>query len=91
MTDAKTIAAKTVDAKAIAAMPFEQAMKQLEDIVARLEKGDISLEESIAAYETGEALKKRCEELLKQAEGRIEKIKLGADGKPTGTTPLDVE
>jgi exodeoxyribonuclease VII small subunit len=36
-------------------------------------------------------LKKRCEELLKQAEARIEKIKLGADGKPTGTTPLDVE
>ena len=44
-----------------------------------------------AAYERGEALKKRCEELLKQAETRIEKIRLGADGKPAGATPLDVE
>jgi exodeoxyribonuclease VII small subunit len=79
------------DAKTIAALPFEQAMKQLEEIVARLEKGDISLEDSIAAYEKGELLKARCEELLKQAEGRIEKIRLGADGKPAGTTPLDVE
>ena len=59
------------EAKDIAAMPFEQAMKALEEIVARLEKGDIGLEDSIAAYERGEALKKRCEELLKQAETRI--------------------
>ncbi len=79
------------DAAAIAAMPFEQAMKELESIVSKLEKGDISLEDSIAAYEQGELLKKRCEELLKQAEARIEKIRLGADGKPAGTTPLDVE
>ena len=78
------------DAK-IAAMPFEDAMKQLEAIVAQLEKGDITLEASIEAYTRGEALKKRCEELLKQAETRIEKIRLGADGKPAGTTPLDVE
>ena len=79
------------EAKDIAAMPFEQAMKALEEIVPRLEKGDIGLEDSIAAYERGEALKKRCEELLKQAETRIEKIRLGADGKPAGTAPLDVE
>ncbi len=79
------------DAKTIAEMPFEMAMKELETIVARLEKGDISLEDSIAAYEKGELLKKRCEDLLKQAEARIEKIRLGADGKPAGTTPLDVE
>lgn len=79
------------DAKTIAEMPFETAMKELETIVARLEKGDISLEDSIAAYEKGELLKKRCEDLLKQAEARIEKIRLGADGKPAGTTPLDVE
>jgi exodeoxyribonuclease VII small subunit len=79
------------DAKTIAALPFELAMKQLEEIVAKLEKGDIGLEDSIAAYEKGELLKARCEELLKQAEVRIEKIRLGADGKPAGTTPLDVE
>ncbi len=79
------------DTKDIEKMPFEQAMKELESIVTRLEAGDVGLEESIAAYERGELLKKRCENLLKAAETRIEKIKLGADGKPTGTTPLDVE
>ena len=79
------------DTKDIEKMPFEQAMKELESIVTRLEAGDVGLEESIAAYERGEHLKKRCENLLKAAETRIEKIKLGADGKPTGTTPLDVE
>ena len=79
------------NAEAIAALPFEDAMKELETIVARLEKGDISLEDSIAAYERGELLKKRCEELLNQAEARIEKIRLGSDGKPAGTAPLDVE
>ena len=79
------------DEQSIAEMPFEQAMKQLEEIVAKLERGDVSLEDSIAAYERGELLKKRCEGLLKQAEARIEKIKLGADGKPVGATPLDIE
>jgi exodeoxyribonuclease VII small subunit len=75
----------------IAALPFEQAMSELEGIVERLEKGSVSLEESIAIYERGEALKKHCENLLKSAEQRIEKITLGSDGKPKGTEPLDVE
>jgi exodeoxyribonuclease VII small subunit len=79
------------DARPAAEMQFEEAMKELESIVSKLEKGDISLEASIEAYERGESLKKRCEELLKQAEARIEKIKLGADGKPSGVAPLDVE
>lgn len=76
-------------AAAIATMPFEEAMRELESIVVGLERGDVSLEQSITLYERGEALKKRCEALLKEAEMRIEKITLGADGKPTGTTPLD--
>lgn len=75
----------------VAALPFEVALKQLEDIVARLERGDVALEESIAIYTRGEALKARCDALLKQAEARIEKITLGADGKAVGTAPLDVE
>jgi exodeoxyribonuclease VII small subunit len=79
---------KTAD---IATLPFEQAMAELEGIVERLEKGSVALEESIAIYERGEALKKHCETLLKSAEQRIEKITLGSDGKPTGTEPLDVE
>lgn len=91
MTDDRNIDARDIDARNIDSMPFEEAMKELESIVAKLEGGDVSLEASIEAYARGEALKKRCESLLKAAEMRIEKIKLGADGKPAGTTPLDVE
>ncbi|MGO9135388.1 MAG: exodeoxyribonuclease VII small subunit [Methylovirgula sp.] len=75
----------------IGAMPFERALAELEIVVDKLEKGAVSLEESIAIYARGEALKKRCEDLLKNAEQKIEKITLGANGKPTGTEPLDVE
>ncbi len=72
-------------------MPFERALAELEGVVDKLEKGAVPLEESIAIYARGEALKKRCEELLKSAEQKIEKITLGANGKPTGSEPLDVE
>jgi exodeoxyribonuclease VII small subunit len=75
----------------IASLPFEAAMKELEDIVDRLEKGSVPLEESIVIYERGEALKKHCEGLLKKAEARIEKITIGRDGQASGVTPLDVE
>jgi exodeoxyribonuclease VII small subunit len=75
----------------IANLPFEKALAELETIVGRLERGDVPLEESIAIYERGEALKARCEGLLKEAEARIERITLTADGKPSGTTPLDEE
>jgi exodeoxyribonuclease VII small subunit len=71
-------------------LPFERAIDELESIVKRLEEGKVPLEESVAIYERGEALKKRCEELLRQAEARVEKITLDAGGKPTGTEPLDV-
>ncbi len=74
----------------IAALPFEAAMKELESIVDRLEKGQVALEESIAIYERGELLKSHCDALLKSAEARIEKITLARDGRPTGTAPLDV-
>jgi exodeoxyribonuclease VII small subunit len=72
-------------------LPFERAIEELESIVKRLEEGKVPLEESVAIYERGEVLKKRCEELLKQAEARVEKITLDASGKPTGLAPLDVE
>ncbi|MCA0401751.1 MAG: exodeoxyribonuclease VII small subunit [Proteobacteria bacterium] len=75
----------------IAALPFEQAMKELDTIVTELERGDVSLEKSIEKYERGEHLKKRCEALLAEAEMRINKISLGADGKPAGAAPLDPE
>ncbi|NEU14915.1 exodeoxyribonuclease VII small subunit [Methylobacterium sp. BTF04] len=72
-------------------LPFEKALEMLEDIVRRLEKGDVPLDESVAIYERGEALKRHCEALLQKAEARIQKITLGADGKAAGTAPLDVE
>jgi exodeoxyribonuclease VII small subunit len=75
----------------IAAMSFEAALKELEQIVDKLEKGTVELEESIAIYARGEALKRHCNDLLKSAEQRIEKITLGTDGRPSGTEPLDVE
>ena len=75
----------------LAALPFEKAMAELEEIVTRLEKGSVTLEDSIAIYERGEALRRHCERLLQSAEMRIEKITLGSDGTPTGVTPLDVD
>jgi exodeoxyribonuclease VII small subunit len=72
-------------------MPFERAIEELESIVKHLEEGKVPLEESVAIYERGEALKKRCEELLRQAEARVEKITLDANGKPAGSEPLDVD
>lgn len=70
-------------------MTFERAMKELESIVGRLERGDVELEESIAIYERGEALRSHCDRLLRQAEAKVEKLTLGSDGKPKGTEPLD--
>ncbi len=58
----------------IAALPFERALQELEQIVDQLERGSVPLEESINIYERGEWLKKRCEALLANAEARIEKI-----------------
>jgi exodeoxyribonuclease VII small subunit len=70
---------------------FEKAVAELESIVARLERGDVALDESIAIYERGEALKKHCEKLLTAAENRIEKIRLDRSGQPAGVEPLDGE
>ena len=70
-------------------MSFEAALSELETIVQKLERGDVPLEQSIAIYERGEALKKRCETLLRGAEMRVEKIRAGADGSAADTEPLD--
>ena len=70
------------------AMSFEAALKELEAIVARLEQGEVDLEDSITLYERGQVLKAHCEKKLKAAEGRLEKIVLGASG-PSGTEPLE--
>jgi exodeoxyribonuclease VII small subunit len=73
----------------LAALSFEDALKQLETIVARLESGDAALDESISLYTQGDALRAQCEKRLKDAQARIEKITLGNDGRPSGTAPFD--
>ena len=72
----------------VAGLSFEKALGELEAIVQKLEGGNVPLEDSIAIYERGEALKTHCEALLKAAEMRIEKITL-RNGQATGTEPLD--
>ncbi|MBR2537170.1 MAG: exodeoxyribonuclease VII small subunit [Hyphomicrobium sp.] len=70
-------------------MTFERALKELEGIVGRLERGDVELEESISIYERGEALREHCDKLLRQAEAKVEKLTIGPNGRPKGTEPLD--
>ena len=70
-------------------LSFEAALKRLEEIVRTLEAGQAPLDESIALYAEGDALKRLCEARLGEAQARIEQITLGSDGKPSGTRPFD--
>jgi len=70
-------------------MNFEQALRALEDIVHKLESGEAPLDESIALYERGNALRSLCQQRLDAAKARIDAITIGADGSPAGTTPFD--
>jgi exodeoxyribonuclease VII small subunit len=72
----------------VSQMSFEEALAELESVVARLEGGQVPLEESIRLYERGDALRKRCEEKLREAELKVEKIVAGPDGA-TGTEPFE--
>ncbi|MGP6088116.1 exodeoxyribonuclease VII small subunit [Antarctobacter jejuensis] len=70
-------------------MSFEQAMAELEKTVGMLERGDVALEDSIKLYERGAALRKRCDQKLKEAEEKVAAITLDADGNPAGTKPVE--
>lgn len=67
---------------------FEDALLQLENIVRELEAGRIKLDDAVTAYEKAVALKQFCENKLKAAQLKIEKIQLSPDGEPQ-TVPLD--
>lgn len=73
----------------IANLSFESALEELESIVRKLETGEAPLDESIELYARGDKLRQQCQARLKAAEARIDKLQLDADGKPTGTEPLD--
>ena len=77
------------NAPPVSEMTFEAALKELEGIVGRLEQGEVDLEDSIALYERGQALKAHCEARLKAAEGRLEKVVHGARGVE-GVEPADL-
>jgi exodeoxyribonuclease VII small subunit len=70
-------------------MTFEDALKALEDVVRKLETGEVPLDESISLYERGEQLRKHCQARLDAAQARIEKIVAGPDGKAAGLEPFD--
>ena len=72
-----------------ATMSFEGALRALEEIVKRLESGDVPLDDSITLYERGEALRRLCQARLDAAQVRIERIVAGPDGAPAGTRPFD--
>ena len=73
----------------IATMSFEEALRALEDVVRRLEGGEVPLDESISLYERGEALRRHCQARLDAAQARIDKIVAGPDGKASATVPFD--
>ncbi len=73
----------------ISSLTFEDALKALEDVVRRLESGEVPLDQSIALYERGEALRAHCQARLDAAQARIEKIVAGPDGRASHAVPFD--
>lgn len=75
----------------IKTLSFEAALAELEQIVGRLEHGDVPLEESINIYERGEALRTHCDRLLSEAEAKLEKIAISPDGRAGQAEKLEIE
>ncbi|SIO18723.1 exodeoxyribonuclease VII small subunit [Vannielia litorea] len=77
--------------KPVAEMSFEEAIRELEAVVSRLEGGEVPLEDSIALYQRGSELRARCDALLKAAEEKVAKITTDAEGNAVGTQPMDAD
>ena len=75
--------------KPIAEMSFEEALRELEQVVGQLESGSVELDKSIALYDRGAQLKAHCDKLLAQAQARIEQITAAEGGVPSATAPFD--
>ena len=74
--------------KAVSEMSFEEAMTALEQVVTQLERGEVPLDQSIALYEKGAALKSHCAAKLKSAEEKVELIR-AAEGRAVSTSPVE--
>ncbi|MBS0482521.1 MAG: exodeoxyribonuclease VII small subunit [Proteobacteria bacterium] len=83
--------AMTSSAPDISALSFEDSLRALEEVVRKLESGEVPLDETITLYERGEALRKHCQARLDAAQARIEKIVAGPDGKAASAEPFDPE
>lgn len=70
-------------------LSFEEALRKLEDIVRKLESGDVPLDQSIELYSQGEKLRTHCQKRLEAAQAKVEKITLDRDGQPAGTSEFD--
>jgi exodeoxyribonuclease VII small subunit len=82
--------AESAPAAEIASLSFEEALAELEQIVRRLETGSAKLDEAIGAYERGALLKRHCEAKLREAQARVEKIVMNADGS-VGAEPQTLD
>ena len=71
-------------------LSFEDALKELEQIVEQLERGEVQLDQSIALYERGAGLKAHCEARLKDAQLKVDKLVIGSDGS-VAAEPADLE
>ena len=71
--------------KNLETISFEDALRELEEIVMSLERGDVSLDDAISAFERGTTLKAHCQKRLEEARMKVEQIKVPADG----TAPVE--
>jgi len=83
------MAEKAAAERPVARLSFEDALKELESVVGRLESGDVPLDESIALYARGDTLRRHCDDKLKAAQARVEEITRGPDGA-VGAKPSDL-
>jgi exodeoxyribonuclease VII small subunit len=83
-------AAASIAAGDIAAMSFEDALTELEQIVRRLEAGQVRLDDAILCYERGTQLKRHCEQKLNEAQQRVDRIVVGPDGA-VSTAPAKLD
>lgn len=73
----------------LSGLTFEDALRALEEVVRKLESGEVPLDESISLYERGEQLRRHCQARLDAAQARIEKIVSAPDGRAASTVPFD--